>query len=133
MKKAVLIARLLLGLSVFGFGLNNVLHFLKISPGPPSDATTFNTILVGHGYMSFVGILMVVGGVLLLVGRFVPLGLVLLGPVLINILLYHALIAPEDGIGAAIPGLVLTLLEIFVIWAYRRNFSGLFAAAPEVS
>lgn len=133
MKKAVLIARLLLGLSVFGFGLNNVLHFLKMSPMPPSDATTFNTILVGHGYMSFVGILMVVGGLLLLVGRFVPLGLVLLGPVLVNILLYHALIAPEDGIGAAIPGLGLTLLEIFVIWGYRRNFSGLFAAAPEVS
>ncbi len=128
MKIAILIARLLLGLVFFVFGLNNVLHFLPMPPMQPSDATTFSTILVTHGYMSFVGILMVVAGLLLLVGRFVPIALVILGPILVNILLYHFLLKQP---GAAI-GIVATVLEVFLIVAYRLSFRGLFDAAPEV-
>jgi uncharacterized membrane protein YphA (DoxX/SURF4 family) len=129
MKVAVLIARILLGLVFFVFGLNNILHFMKMGP-PPGDAGTFATLLATHNFMTFVGLLMVIAGLLLLVGRYVPLALVILGPILVNILLFHLLFTGGAGIG---PGLVSTILEIFLIWAYRLSFRGLFDAAPEVS
>ena len=129
MKKAILVVRLLLGLMFTFFGLNNVLHFLPQPAMPPSDGATFGMLMLAHGYMSFVGVLMVIAGILLLVGRYVPLALVILGPILVNILMFHLLFhAPGIAIG-----LVATLLEVFLIWAYRLSFRSLFDAAPEVS
>jgi uncharacterized membrane protein YphA (DoxX/SURF4 family) len=128
-KIAILISRILLGLVFFVFGLNNILHFMKMTP-PPGDAGTFLGLLMAHNFMTFVGLLMVIAGLLLLVGRYVPLALVLLGPILVNILLFHILFAGGAGIG---PGLVCTILEVFLIWAYRLSFRGLFDASPEVS
>jgi uncharacterized membrane protein YphA (DoxX/SURF4 family) len=125
MKIAVLIARILLGLMFLVFGSNDFLHFIPMQP-PPGDAGTYLGILVSHNVMSFVGLLMVIAGILLLVGRFVPLALVLLGPIVVNILLFHFLIAH----GGAAPGLVATVLELFLIWAYRLSFRGIFDAAP---
>jgi hypothetical protein len=98
-------------------------------PPPPSDATTFSTILMTYGYMKVVGLLMVIAGLLLLVGRYVPIALVILGPILVNILMYHILLH-QPGIAI---GLLATLFELFLIWAYRLSFRGLFDAAPEVS
>jgi putative oxidoreductase len=129
MKIAILIARILLGLLFLVFGLNGILHFMKTPPMPPSDAATFATILMNSGYMAFVSVLMVIAGLLLLVGRYVPLALVILGPILVNILCFHFLLAH----GGAAPGLIATVLELFLIWAYRLSFRGLFDAAPEVS
>jgi len=129
LKIAILIARILLGLLFFVFGLNGVLQFMPTPPMPPSDAATFATLLATSHYMAFVSLLMVVAGLLLLVGRFVPLALVILGPILVNILLFHFLLMH----GGAAPGLVATVLELFLIWAYRLSFRGLFDAAPEVS
>ena len=128
MSKVIIGVRLLLGLMFFVFGLNGILHFLPQPAMPDSDATTLATILMRSHWMTFVALLQVIAGLLLLVGRYVPLGLVLLGPILVNILLFHFLLEPK---GVAI-GLVATLLEIFLIWAYRLSFRGLFDAAPEV-
>jgi len=130
MKIAILVSRILLGLLFFVFGLNGILHFMPMPAMPPSDATTFATILATHKYMTFVSLLMVIAGLLLLVGRYVPLALVLLGPILVNILLFH--ITLQNGVGI-VPGLIATVLEVFLIWAYRLSFRGLFDAAPEVS
>ena len=85
MKIAILIARILLGLLFLVFGANGILHFIPNPPMPPSDATTFATLLMTSHYMTFVGLLMVIAGLLLLVGRYVPLALVILGPILVNI------------------------------------------------
>jgi hypothetical protein len=84
--------------------------------------------MVVHNYTTFVASIMLVGGLLLLVGRFVPLGLVLLGPILVNILIFH-LVFRVPGI---LTGAVCTVLEIFLIWVYRSSFSGLFVAKPKV-
>jgi putative oxidoreductase len=130
MKIVILAARILLGLMFFVFGLNGILMFLPMPVMPPSDATTFSTILMAHKYMTFVALLQVIGGLLLLVGRFVPLGLVILGPILVNILLFHLLFVGGAGI---IPGAFATILALFLIYAYRLSFRGLFDAAPEVS
>jgi hypothetical protein len=102
-------------------------HFLNM-PMPTGDAGTYLGILFVHHFLPVVATLQVVGGVLLLVGRFVPLGLVLLGPVVVNILLYHLLLEPT-GAG---PGVLAAILELFLIYGYRKSFRGLFDAAPEV-
>ena len=127
MRKAVLVVRILLGFVFVLFGLNGILHFMPTPPMPPGDATTFATIMATHKYMSFVALLQVIGGLLLLVGRFVPLGLTILAPILVNILLFHILLEPQ---GVAI-GLVCTVLELFLLYAYRLSFRGLFDANPE--
>jgi uncharacterized membrane protein YphA (DoxX/SURF4 family) len=125
MKIAILIARILLGLVFFGTGIVSILKLGKMG-GMPPDATTFLTLMVAHSYTNFIAVLMLIGGLLLLVGRFVPIGLVLLGPILVNILLFHILF----GVKGIATGAVCTLLEIFLIWAYWPSFRGLFAAAP---
>ncbi len=129
MKIAVLIARVMLGLLFLVSGLNGILHFMKPPPMPPSDAMTFANILMSSNYMTFVALLMLIAGLLLLVRRFVPLALTILGPILVNILLFHFFLMHS---GAAM-GIVATLLELFLIYAYRRSFMGLFDAAPEIA
>ena len=129
MKIVVLIARILLGLLFLVFGLNGILHFIPQPPMPPSDATTFATILMTHKYMTFVAVLQVIGGLLVLVGRFVPLGLTILAPILVNILLFHFLLMPQ---GVAI-GLICTVLEIFLIFEYRAAFLKLLHPDPRNS
>ena len=121
MKIAVLIARILLGLVFFVFGLNFFLHFMPAQL-PPGDAGALIGLMFKHGWFYFIGLLYVVGGLLLIIGRFVPIGLVLLGPIIVIILLYHVTFAP-DQIGMA---LVVTALEVFLIYAYRAHFRPLF-------
>ena len=127
MKYAVLVARMLLGLIFVVFGANHIVPFLPM-PAMAGDAGTFATILNVHKYLAFVGLLEVIAGLLLLVGRYVPIALTILGPIIVNILLFSALI--EHG-GLAIP-LLVTVLELFLIFTYRLSFAGIFSAGPEV-
>jgi len=123
MKIAVVIARVLLGLIFVVFGLNIYFNFI---PSPPmsGDVGTLMGLMFKHGWFTFYGILYLVGGLLLLIGRFVPIGLVLLGPIIVNVLLFHLTFNPS-GIG---PGLLVTVLEIFLIYAYREHFKALFTS-----
>jgi len=127
MKIAVLIARILLGLVFLVFGLNYFFHFLPMQP-TPGDAGVLTTILYSHGWLLFHGVLYVVAGVLLLVGRYVPVALVILGPFLVNILVFHITLFPS---GIAM-GLVCSLLELFLIYAYWPAFRGIFTSKMEV-
>jgi putative oxidoreductase len=126
MKYVLLVSRILLGFMFFVFGLNNILHFIPMPP-PTGDALSFMTILGSHGWMNFVGVIMAVGGLLLLVNRFVPLALVLLGPVIVNIDLYHALLWPHG----AVPAAIASLLEVILLIAYFRSFLPLFVPDPK--
>jgi uncharacterized membrane protein YphA (DoxX/SURF4 family) len=127
MKIAILISRILLGFVFFAAGLVSILKLGKMN-GMPTDATTFMTLMMAHNYTTFIALIMLIGGLLLLVGRFVPIGLVMLAPILVNILLFHVLFQ----VPGIITGLVCTVLEVFLIWVYRLSFRGLFDAAPEV-
>jgi len=122
MKIVILIARLLLGLVFFVFGLNGFLNFLSMGPMPTGLAGQFIGALFQSHYLWVVAGLQVVGGLLLLVNRFVPLALVLLGPVIVNILLYHLLLN-LTGIGMAI---LVTILWFIVFYGHRQYFSGIF-------
>src|SRR5262245_18643356 len=122
MRVLTLVARLLLGLLFLVFGLNAFLNFLNMGPMPSGLAGQFMGALYLSHYIWVVAALQVIGGVLLLVGRYVPLALVLLGPVIVNILLYHLFLSLA-GIPLAI---VVAILWFIVFYAYRLNFAGLF-------
>jgi len=121
MKIATIIARSLLGLIFVVFGSNMFLHFIPMPPPPEGPAREFMTALFLSRYLYVVGALQVVGGVLLFTGRWTPLGLVLVGPVIVNILCFHVLMAPA-GLPMAI---VVSLLALFLLWRYREHFAGL--------
>jgi putative oxidoreductase len=123
MRIAALIARILLGLVFFVFGLNGFLHFIPMGPMPAGLAGQYIGALMQSHYIYFVAAVQVVAGALLLIGRYVPLGLTLLAPVIVNILLYHLLMDPK-GIPMAI---IVTILWVIVFYRNRQNFSGLFA------
>jgi putative oxidoreductase len=122
MKIVALIARILLGLVFFVFGLNGFLHFIPTPPMPSGMAGQFAGILMQSHYMQIVSALQVAGGLLLLINRYVPLGLTLLGPVVVNILLFHMLMEPK-GLPMAI---VVVILWGVVALRHKQYFSGIF-------
>ena len=121
MKIVTIIARLLLGLTFLVFGSNAFLHFLPMPPLPQGSAGLYLRAFFESGYVYVIGALQVIGGLLLLIGRFVPLGLTILGAIIFNILVFHTLMAPEGFP----PALVVTVLELFLVWRYRDAFAGL--------
>src|ERR1044071_10483113 len=123
MRIVTLIARILLGLMFLVLGLNGFLNFLSMGPPPTGLAGQFMGALFQSHYYWVIAALQIAGGVLLLVNRYVPLGLVLLGPIILNILLYHIFLNPA-GFGLAI---VVTVLWFIVFYGYRPYFSGIFA------
>jgi putative oxidoreductase len=126
MKIAIVIARVLLGLIFLIFGLNNFFHFLPMTP-VPGDAGVMAGLMFTHGWLIFHGVLYLIAAVLLLVGRYVPVGLTILGPIIVNILVFHITLNMQ-GIG---PGIIVLLLELFLIWAYWPAFRGIFTAKME--
>ena len=118
MRIVTMIARFLLALIFIVFGLNGFLHFLDMGPMPTGLAGQFIGALIQSHYFWVVAALQVIGGVLLLVKRYVPLGLVLLGPVIVNILLYHIFLNPAGMLMA----IVVTVLWFIVFYDRRQHF-----------
>lgn len=115
-----LVARVLLGLVFFVFGLNGFLHFLPMPP-MPGPAGAFAGALAATGYMfPLIKSLEVLAGAALLTGKFVPLALVVLAPIVVNIAAFHVFLTPGD-IGMSI---VLVFLLAFLGYSYRRSFAG---------
>jgi uncharacterized membrane protein YphA (DoxX/SURF4 family) len=126
MKTAVVIARVLLGLVFFVFGLNGFFHFMP-NPPPTPAAGEFFGALIKTGYMFFLIFgTQVLGGALLLLGIAVPFALAILAPVIVNILCFHIFLSP-DLLPLAI---VVTAIELFLAWYYRAAFAPLFSTPP---
>jgi uncharacterized membrane protein YphA (DoxX/SURF4 family) len=120
MKIATIIARSLLGFVFIVFGSNKFLHFL---PNPPmtGEAGAFIGAMFMTHYLYVIATCEVTGGILLLTGRYAPLGLTLVGPVVVNILAFHTFMAPS-GLPIA---LTVSALALFLLWSYREHFAGL--------
>jgi putative oxidoreductase len=127
MKVAALIARILLGLLFSVFGLNGFLHFIPSGPLPAGLAGQFAGVLMQSHYFVAVSALQLAGGVLLLLNGFVPLALTLLGPVIVNILLFHLLM---DLKGLRL-GVFVAVLWVIVAVRVRKHFSGIFVMRAE--
>ena len=121
MRIASVVARYLAGVIFLTMGLNGFLHFIPFPP-PAGVAGQFMGALYVSHYLFVIFAFQVIAGALLLVNRYVPLALALLAPVIVNILTFHVLMAPN--------GLPLALF-VAGLWALifidvRAAFSGLF-------
>lgn len=126
MKKLPMIARILLGLPFLVFGLNGLIHFMPMPPMEGDPATFISALLLAGYLMPLVALVQAVSGALLLSGRFVPLALTLLAPILINIIGFHAVLAPAPK--DFVMPIVLLVLEIYLAWAYRAAFKPMLEA-----
>ena len=120
MKIAALIARYLLGLIFLVFGLNGFLNFIPMPP-PTGLAGQFMGAIFASHFFVILYLFQIVPAILLLVNRYVALGLALLAPVILNIVCFHALMAPA-GLPVAI---VVSLLWLVVFFRVRPAFAGL--------
>jgi uncharacterized membrane protein YphA (DoxX/SURF4 family) len=116
------IARVLMGLAFLFFG---VMGFVMKPPDDlPEEMKMLNTALAKAGYLNVAMITMVLVGLLLLINRFVPLALALIAPILVGILTFHLATSPS----AIVPGAILTVLELYLAWSYRKAFCPMLAA-----
>ncbi|HKU37894.1 MAG TPA: DoxX family protein [Polyangiales bacterium] len=123
------IVRYALGAGFLLFGLNGFLHFLPQPPAPPA-AMQFAAALFATGYMfPLIKGTEIIAAALLLSNRWVPLALALLAPVLVNILAFHAFLAPA---GLAVP-FVFVAAELYLAWSYRDAFVPMLRARVEPS
>ena len=121
MRIASVIARYLAGVIFLVMGLNGFLNFIPLPP-PGGVAGQFMGALYVSHYLWVIFAFQVIAGVFLLVNRYVPLAVAILAPVLVNILTFHALMAPS-GLPLA---LFVALLWIVIFIEVRPAFSGLF-------
>ena len=126
---AVLMARVVLALPFLLAGSNHFLHFMPEPAGPPPEtpAMQFAGAMATTGYLHAVKVLELLGGVLVISGRLVPLGLTILTPIVVNILLFEIFMLGSPGIGV-----VLLVLCVTLIWAYRSHFAAVFAVKPRI-
>jgi putative oxidoreductase len=127
MKQLPNIAGALLGLAFIVFGLNFFLQFIPMPADPSPDnaphklfmAATFPT-----GFLAFVKVLEILGGLLVALPKLRNIGLLILGPIVVNILAFHVFLT--KGAGLTDPVLiVITLLSAFLLWSERKAFAGL--------
>jgi putative oxidoreductase len=121
MKILTIIARVLLGLIFVFFGSNGLLHFLPMPPLPQGVTGEFLHSFFASGYVYVISAFQLIAGLLLLIGKFVPLGLTILAAIIINIWTFHLLMAPA-GLP---PAVVVTILELFLVWSYRDRLAGI--------
>lgn len=119
------VAGALLGLLFVASGLVVLLNLIEPPPLPEgSPPALFMGALAPTGYLTFVKVLEVLGGILVAVPRTRNLGLLVLGPIIVNILAFHLFVA--DGVGLLDPPVVLIcLLAGYLLWVERGAFAGL--------
>jgi putative oxidoreductase len=122
MKITSLIARYLLGFIFLVFGLNGFLHFIPMPPPASPIAGQFMGALFVSHFLVVVFLLQLIPAIFLLVNRFVPLALILIGPVIVNIFCFHAFMDPK-GLPMAI---IVSILWILTAFGVKTAFEGLF-------
>jgi hypothetical protein len=124
MKIATNIAGGLLGLLFIAFSLIVLLHLVPMPPppagGPPA---LFMGALAPTGYLTFIKVCELIGGILVAVPRTRNFGLLILGPIVVNILAFHVFIMKGEGLAG--PPVVVALLAAFLLWAGRGPFLAL--------
>ncbi len=118
-----MILRILLGLFMVALGLNKFLGFIEI-PNPPGDGGELMRIYITSGFLKLIGVLEFLGGLALLVNKFVPLALTFITAIMFNAVVFHGLHDPA-GIGGAV---VALLLSLALVYANKDRFSRLLSA-----
>ena len=120
-KLTTLIASILLGATFIVFGLNFFLQFIPMDgPAEGSDAAAFMGVLYATGYLGFVKVLEIIGGALVLLPKTRNLGLLILGPIIINIIAYHYFIA-KDGFHMDVA--LIAVLSLYLLIKQGKSFT----------
>jgi putative oxidoreductase len=120
MKIAATIARYLLGIMFTIFGLNGFLNFIPPMPMPPLAGQFFGVLVASH-YVVPIFLVQLICGLLFLANRYVPLALTLIGPVIVNILIFHLLM----NLSGIVPGVIATVCWFVVFSSIRPAFNGI--------
>jgi putative oxidoreductase len=124
MKITSIVTRYLLGLMFTVFGLNGFLNFIR-QPSPANPLAIQFLVSVGKSHFAaFFFVFQLLGGLLLLLGYFVPLALTVLAAEIYNILAFHLTLAPAS----IAPALAASVLWVLVFLQYRNSFRGIFSA-----
>jgi putative oxidoreductase len=126
MRIAALVCRILLGLIFVVFGANGLHPFLPAPQLQPGLARDYVMALFQSHYAVVIFAAQLIGGLLLLANRYVPLALAILGPVIVNIDCYHVFMDPPGLPRAAL----VTILWFVLFYYYRRSFAGIFEQRP---
>ena len=125
MKYAPAIAGIVLGL-LFIMAAVMVLFHLVDAPPPPKDtpAAMFFAAFGPTGYLTFVKVLELIGGILVAIPRTRNLGLLVLGPIIVNILAFHTFVgSPKELLSPML--IVIVVLALYLLWAERKAWAGL--------
>jgi putative oxidoreductase len=123
----LVIAKVILGVSFIVFGANGFLHFLPVPPPDSANGVAFLKLLDSTGYLKVVKALEMIGGGLILGGRLAPLGLLILGPILVNIAIFDVFMDPM-----ALPIVaVLGALAVFIGIRHKEHFAPFMVAHRE--
>ena len=126
-KTWVLISRCLLGFLYLVFGLDYFLHFIPYQPLHTGKPGALVAGLKGTGYIyPMMKTIQILGGLSLLLNRYAPFSAVVLFPISLNVLLFHTLLVPSGWL----MGVTLMVPNVFLGWAYRKYYRGLFTARP---
>jgi len=119
-------ARVLLGLVFLGFGVN---YFLDLFPLPAMEGAAgrfFEGMVASRYMLPLLFATYLVAGAALVIGRFVPLALVVLAPIIVNIVAIH--VVTEPSVVGLVPGVFVLGLEVFLAWSYGAAFRPLLRA-----
>lgn len=130
MKKATIISRIVLGFIYLVFGLDYFLHFISYQPNHTGRVAAFKTALLDVGYFyPMIKSIQIVGGISLLINLYAPFFAVVLFPISLNVLLYHTILVPSGWL----MGVILMMPNMFLGYAYRKYYSGMFVRKPFIS
>jgi putative oxidoreductase len=128
-KTWVIIARSLLGFLYLVFGLDYFLHFIPYQPLHTGKPGALVAGLKGTGYIyPMMKTIQILGGLSLLFDRYAPFSAVVLFPISLNVLLFHTILVPSGWL----MGLFLMVPNVFLGYAYRKYYSGMFTRKPVI-
>jgi uncharacterized membrane protein YphA (DoxX/SURF4 family) len=123
MKYIPIIAGILLGLLFIMASVVVLFHLVPMPKLPEgSPVALFNQVFFDTGYMTFVKIFELIGGILVAIPRTRNYGLLVLGPIILNILAFQVLVAKTVPDPMTI---VIVLLALYLLWCGRKSFAGL--------
>ena len=129
MKTVITISRIILGFIYLVFGLDYFFHFIPYEPNHTGKVAAFKAALMSVGYFyPMIKSIQIVGGLSLLINRYAPFFAVVLFPISVNVFLYHTILVPSGWL----MGVLLIVPNLFLGYAYRNYYRGMFVRKPLV-
>ena len=124
-KTVTLVIRILVGVAMIAFGANKFLHFMpEPEPGAMGEDMTTLMGVLHSPFMIVIGVLELIAGIALLVGKYVPLALTILIAILLNAAMFHGFYDPANIAGS----LIFLVLCLILVYAYKDRFKSLLSA-----